>query len=255
VLDKFYRNLADFINQNNPDKGWHIIFAKARVDRPNFTFLGQAGCTQWWTLNMDLRNDQAGYEAGKDPAVGTYTGKFILRAEHDLSDFANDPAKYFMSELGDTFASGMAAAGYSVLKNEVTTEQAGTAELTRVINGNATVTVKGKQSPLGTQKMNGYDYTISMDGSGEPNVAFSGMEILLDFSGDIQGETKQDMLTNYMVLADSQNVILECTEATVTTTMPKIGYSRTDKTTADGPIIPWNSTGIWKPWESTKTLK
>jgi hypothetical protein len=92
VLDKLYRDLEDFINRNNPDSGCRIIFAKARADRKNFTFLGQSGCKQWWTLNMDLRNDQAGCEAGKDQAAGTYTGKFILRAEHDMPDFASDPA-------------------------------------------------------------------------------------------------------------------------------------------------------------------
>jgi hypothetical protein len=162
---------------------------------------------------MDLRNDQAGYEAGKDPAVGTYTGKFILRVEHDLSDFANDPAKYVESGLMPLLESAFTGGSWNSV--DAYTIMPGTAEITRVINGNATV-----------------EYTTSGEMS----------------SATYERKEKID------IKANGENIILNFLGGTNTYTASN-GYSGSSISPAGGEWpIGWDD-NTWKPWESEKTMK
>jgi hypothetical protein len=249
-LDKFYRDLQKFIQEQNPDNGWHIVFTNARADRPNFTFFGQAGCSQWWILEMDLKK-QEGLTTDKDPALGSYTGQFTLTAEHDMTDFGNDPAKYLNQRIISDYLDVTTANSDGIDKFDAppSTLSPGTAEITRVITGNATVTVtaRGDDPDSGKRRL-GYEYKLSMDGDGEPEVKTSGMQIeVIGIIDDPYSDIVVDWLGIYDINSEGENIIF--TNLSTTLSSP---YGTTVMQFLPAPLG-WDDQ-IWKPWESEKTM-
>jgi hypothetical protein len=128
----------------------------------------------------------------------------------------------------------------------------GTAEITRVIKGDATATVNAKQAEE-FKKVLGYDYTISMDGDGKPSVAFSGMQV--EYTADViftEIPGSGEHIAQIDVNADGENITLDHVSGSTTVTV--------SGQTVSTPFTPFTQPGgwddqIWKPWESPKTLK